>query len=66
MWNAPLPHEADAFLTYCLDLHFGANKWHFYSMDKSNRPRINGTSKEVDKLLKEKSKLSFMTSKNWC
>ncbi len=64
MWNAPLPHKAGAFLAYCLDLHSGANnKKHFYSIDISNRPLVNVTSKVVDILLKEKSKLSFVTSK---
>ena len=64
MWNAPLPHHANAFLTECLDEHFGADtKWHFYSLDNQNRTLVNVTSKVVDRLLKDKSKLSFMTLK---
>ena len=64
MWNAPLPHHADAFLTECLDLHFGPNKkWHFWSIDKQNRTLVSVTSKVIDRLLKEKSNLSFMTMK---
>ncbi len=64
MWNALLPHHADAYLTECLDNHFGANKtWHFYSLDNQNRTLVNVTSKVVDRLLEEKSKLSFMTLK---
>ncbi len=63
MCNAPLTHETNAFHTDCLDLHFGANnKWHFYDMERSNRPLVNVTSKVVNKLLKEKSKLSFIAS----
>jgi hypothetical protein len=35
MWNAPLPHHADAFLTGYLDQHFGPNKkWYFWSIEK--------------------------------
>ena len=64
MWNAPLPHHADGFLTKSLDEHFGADKkWHFYSQDSHNKTLVNVTSKVVDRLLKEKSKLSFMTLK---
>jgi hypothetical protein len=64
MWNAPLPHHADAFLAECLDEHFGpGKKWHFYSQDTHNRTLVNVTSKVVDRLLKEKSKLPFMTLK---
>ena len=64
MWNAPLPHQADAYLTECLDDHFGPNKkGHFYSQDNKNRMLRNVTSKVVDRLQKEKSKLSFMTLK---
>ena len=64
MWNAPLLHHADGFLTGCLDKHFGVDKkWHFYFQDSHNRTLVNVTSKVVDTLLKEKSKLSFMTLK---
>jgi hypothetical protein len=63
MRNAPLPHHADAFLSNCLDLQLGPDKkWHFLSIDKSNRSLVNVTSKVVDRLLKEASKLSFMTT----
>jgi hypothetical protein len=34
VWNVPLQHEADPFLTESLDQHFGPSKWHFYSADK--------------------------------
>ena len=64
MWNAPLPHHADAFHTDSLDHHFdGAHKWHLWSTDQSNRPLVSLTSKVVDRLLKEKSKMSFIASK---
>ena len=64
MWNAPLPHHADGFLTECLDEHFGENKkWHFYSIDYKRRGLVTVTSKVVDRLLQEKSKLMFMTLK---
>ena len=64
MWNAPLPHHADGFLTECLDGHFGANKkWHLYSQDSHNKMLVSVTSKVFDRLLKEKPKLSFMSLK---
>ena len=64
MWNAPLLHHAYAYLTECLDDHFGADKkWYFYSLDNQNGMLVNVTSKVVDMLLKEKSKLSFTTLK---
>ena len=64
MWNASLLHHADGFLTKCLDEHFGGGKkWHFYSQDSQNKTLVSVASKVVDRLLKEKSKLSFMTLK---
>ena len=64
MWNAPLPRHADPFLIECMDDHFGADKkWHFYSLDNQSITLVNVTSKVVDRLLKEKSKLSFTTLK---
>ena len=64
MWNAPLPHHADAFLTKCLHHYFGPNKkWNFLSIDKQQRALVTITSKVVDRLTKEESKLSFMIAK---
>ena len=64
MWNSPLPHHADAFLTECLDHYFGPNyKRHFWSIDKKLRALVSSTSKLVDRPLKDKSKLSFMRMK---
>ncbi len=63
MWNGPLPHHAGAFLTECLDQHFGPNKkWHFWSVDRKRRALVTLTAKVVNRLLKEKSKMSFMTT----
>ncbi len=63
MWNGPLPHHADAFLIECLDQHFGPNKkWHFWYVDKQRRALVTTTSKVVDRLRKDKSKLSFKTT----
>jgi hypothetical protein len=64
VWNAPLPHQADPFLTECLDLHFReARKWHFWSIDKKNRPLVSLISKVIDRLMKRETKLEFMTYK---
>ena len=63
MRNGPLPHHADAFLTKCLDQHFGPNKkLNFWYVDKKRRALVTITSKVVDRLLKDKSKLCFMTT----
>ncbi len=64
MRNAPLPHHADAFLTKCLNQYSGPNKkWHFWSIDKKLKALVSTTSKVVDRLLKDKSNLSFMPMK---
>ena len=62
MWNAPLPNHADGFLTKCLVEHFGVDKkWHSYYIDNQNRTRVSVTFEVVDKVLKEETKMSFMT-----
>ena len=64
VWNMPLQHEADAFLKESLDQHFGpGNKWHFYSVDKRNRPLVTRISKVIDRLKLRVSKFSFMKAK---
>ena len=63
VWNAPLQHEADHFLKESLDQHFGLVKWHFYSVDKKNRPLVSRISKVIDKLKKRLSKFSFIKAK---
>jgi hypothetical protein len=63
VWNAPLQHEADAFLKESLDDYFGDGKWHFWSIDKKRRQLVTITSKVIDRKLKETSKISFLTSK---
>jgi hypothetical protein len=64
VWNAPLQHEADAFLTESLDHFFGlGEKWHFHSVDTKNRPLVSVISKVIDKLRKRVSKFSFMKEK---
>ncbi len=64
VWNGPLQHEADAFLTECLNIHFGEGKpWHFYSVDKKQRPLSSYVSKVVDRLMKYISKFPFMRAK---
>ena len=64
VWNGPLQHEVDAFLTKCLNVHFGEGKpWHFYNGDKKQRPLLSFVSKDVDRLMKCISKLPFMRAK---
>jgi hypothetical protein len=64
VWNAPLTHQADPFLTECLDIHFReAMKWHFWSIDKKNRALVSLISNAIDKLMKRETKLEFMTYK---
>ena len=64
MWNVLNPYHEDTLLTECLDKHFGADdKWHFWYIDQRNRALANVTSKVVDRLLKEKHNLSFVTMK---
>ena len=64
VWNGPLLHEADAFLTECLNIHFGEGKpWHFHSVDKKRRPLVSFVSKVVDRLMKCISKFPFMRAK---
>jgi hypothetical protein len=64
VWNAPLQHQADPFLTASLQHYFGAgNKWHFYSLDKKRRNLVSLTSKVIDRHMKMSSKLTFMTAK---
>ena len=64
VWNGPLQHEADAFLTECLDEHFGEGKpWHFYSYDKKQRPLATTVSMVVDRLMKCISNFTFMKAK---
>jgi hypothetical protein len=63
-WNAPLQHEANAFLKGKLDRHFGEGKeWHFYSVDKQRRPLVSFVSKVADRLMKSISKFSFTRAK---
>ena len=65
VWNAPLPHQADAFLTECLDIHFReARKWHFWSIDKKNRALVSLISKVIDMLLKRQTKLHLTEIQN--
>jgi hypothetical protein len=67
VWNAPLLHEADLFISEALDQHFGAEgKWHFYSVDKRSRPLVSRISKVIDRLKKRISKFSFMKAKKAC
>ena len=64
VWNAPLQHEADAFLAESLDHFFGpGEKWQFHSVDTRNIQRVSVISKVIDKLRKRVSKLSFMNEK---
>jgi hypothetical protein len=64
VWNAPLQHEADAFLCECLDHYFGEGKeWHFYSIDKKRRPLVSFVSRVVDRLMRCVSKFPFMKVK---
>ncbi len=64
--NAPLQHEADAFLADSLDHFFGpGEKWHFHPLDPRNTPRVNVVSKMIDKLRKRVSKFSFMKEKKY-
>ena len=64
VWNGPLLHEVDDFLSECLDDYFGEGKpWHFYSVDKKRRPLVSYVSKVVDRLLKCVSKFPFMRAK---
>jgi hypothetical protein len=59
-----LQHEADPFVKEALDHHFGpGEKWHFYSVDKKNRPLVSRISKVIDRLKKRVSKFSFMKAK---
>jgi len=56
-----MQHDADEFLTKSLVSHFkGIKKWHFYSVDHSNRPLVSFTSKVIDRLGNMVSNLSFM------
>ena len=62
--NRPLQHEAGAFLTESLNIHFGEGKpCHFYSVDKKQCPGLSFVSKVVDKLMKCISKFPFMRAK---
>ena len=64
VWNGPLQHEAYAFLTECLNIHFGEGKpWLFYNVDKKQRPLSSFVSKIVDRLMKCISKFPFMRAK---
>ena len=64
IWNGLLLHEADAFLTECMNTHFGEGKsWHFYNVDKQQRPLVSFVSKVVDRLMKCISKFPFMRAK---
>ena len=52
VWNGPLQHEADEFLTKSLDRYFGdGNEWHFYMIDKHRRLLVTFVSKVVDRLM---------------
>ncbi len=65
MWNSPLQHHTNAFLTECLDEHFGAkNKWHVWSIDQHKIPFGFVTFIVVDSLMKVKYNLVFTTRKN--
>jgi hypothetical protein len=64
VWNVPLQHEADPFLTEALNHYFAKDgRWHFYSTDKTNRPLANYISKVIDKLKKRLSRFTFMKGK---
>jgi len=64
VWNGLLLHEAGAFLTECMNTHFGKGKsWHFYNVDKQRRPLVSSVSKVVDILMKCISKFPFMRAK---
>ena len=64
VWNVPLQHEADPFLTEALNHYFAKEgRWHFYSTDKTNRPLVNYISKVIDKLKKRLSRFTFMKGK---
>jgi len=63
VWNAPLQHEADHILKESMDQHFGLAKWHFYSVDKKNRPLVSRISKVIDMLKKRLFNVSFMKAK---
>jgi hypothetical protein len=57
-----LQHEADPFLKKAMNQHFGpGGKWHFYYVDKRNRPIVNKISKVIYKLEKYVSP----TSPSW-
>jgi hypothetical protein len=59
-WNAPLHHEAYDFLNNFLNHHFGdGQKWHFWSADQKNWPLVSFVLKVIDRLGKQKAKLSF-------
>jgi hypothetical protein len=64
VWNAPIPHKADAFLSAAVDLYFKGKKhgWRFFSVD-TNRNRVAAArtnSVVIDRHLKEQSKFPFM------
>ena len=64
VWNAPLQHEADHFLTESLNHFFGpGEKWHFHSVDPRIRPLASVISKVIDKLRKRVLKFSSMNEK---
>ena len=64
VWNEPFLHELDAFLTEYLNTHLGEGKsWHFYNVDKHQRPLVSFVSKVVDRLMKCISKFPFMRAK---
>ena len=64
VWNAPLLHEADPFISEALDQHLEEeSKWHFYSVDKRSRPLVSRISKVIDMLKKRISKFSFIKAK---
>ena len=64
VWNAPLQHEADPFLTESLNHFFGpGEKWHFHSVGTRNKRLVNIISKVIDKLRKRLSKFLFMKEK---
>jgi hypothetical protein len=61
VWNGPLQHEANAFLSECLDHYFGeGTECHFYNIDKKRRPLVSFVSKVVDIMMKCISKFPFM------
>jgi hypothetical protein len=64
VWNAPLPHQADPFLTECLDIQFReTGLWHFWYIVKKNRALVSLIPKVIDSLVKRETKLEFMTYK---